>query len=153
MSSTEQKEPWRWDGPRFGRWLRRWRDAEHLSWAEIATSTGLHISTLQGISRGTSQRTDGKSLDPPISTVVRLAQGLGLELDYVVRQAGIDPHNDRWSNFNGMERATLREVLRFHAMLEQAAGLEKNPLVPRLLNEVEASLPSIKKEEEEADAH
>jgi transcriptional regulator with XRE-family HTH domain len=159
MSTTEKKEPWRWDGPRFGNWLRKWRDSEGLGWREISERTGLHESTLQGLARGTQGPRGGrnaaaidKSLDPPISTVARVAQGLGLELTYVIRQAGIDPHNDRWTNFNTLERSTLHEVLRFHLLLEQQAGLTPNPVVPRLLAELEASLPT-PAEKEEANAY
>lgn len=132
-----------WDGPRFGRWLRRWKESEGLDWPTLSARTGLHTSTLHGLARGTQARSRGgdaaKSIDPAISSVVRLAEGLGLELAYVVRQAGIDPHNDRWANFNQHERYALVDALRAQIKIEHTAHLMTDPLLLQLLGELQAA--------------
>lgn len=138
----------RWDGPRFGRWLRRWKDSEKLEWPTIAERSGLHVGTLQALARGTQGARGNKphnpdrSIDPSISTVARLAEGLGLELAYVVRQAGIDPHNDRWSNFNQHEQHALVDALRAQLKIENAIHLKTDPLLLQLLEQLEAALPT-----------
>lgn len=141
---TESTTPPTWDGPRFARWLRRWKDAEELEWEELAAKSGLSTSSWQQAARGTvlgrGSDTSPRSTDPSINTVVRMAHGLGLELTYVVRQAGVDVHHDRWSPFNRIEREQLHQMLVAQCKLEHVMGVQTHPTMLRLMHELEATL-------------
>lgn len=120
------------DGPRFSRWLRRWKEAEGLDWTQIAQRSGIHISTLHQLARGAPQgnarRLGQTTIDPRITSVARLARGLGLEFAYVASKAGLTSprEGDRWAAFNAAERRAL------------AAALTPNtdPAVEQLLGEL-----------------
>lgn len=98
----------RFDAPGFAAWLRRYRDAEHLEWKQIAVRSGIHYSTLMNVARGANQRI-GARTDPSATTLARLAHGLGLDFNYVAFKAGLLPGGDvsRFAAFSTRERETL----------------------------------------------
>jgi transcriptional regulator with XRE-family HTH domain len=104
------------DSQKFGAWLRRWRQAEGLEWSEIAERSGLNRGTLQTLARGTpnkAARERGQiDLNPGVVTLARLADGLGLELGYVLSKGGLTVgSDDRWDHFSKAERALIRQHL------------------------------------------
>lgn len=112
------------DGPAFARWLKRWKEAEGLSWSDVAERSGIAIGTIQLLARGTPSkqaRDRGQTgLNPGIATIARLAHGLGLDFGFVASKAGLlGGGADRWENFNRAERALLARLLRFGIPLAQ----------------------------------
>jgi transcriptional regulator with XRE-family HTH domain len=105
------------NGPSFAAWLRRWKDAEGLAWADIAERGGLSMSTLAGIAAGdppaAARRRGQTEINPGVNALARIAYALGLELSYVLAKGGLTPrYGDRWANFTREERAALLYVLR-----------------------------------------
>jgi transcriptional regulator with XRE-family HTH domain len=99
-----------WSSTAFASWLRRWKDAERLEWGEIAERSGLHVSTVMGLARGTTKSVVKR--DPPIGTLARLAHGLGLDLAYILAKGGlIVGAEDRWDHFNRSERTLIHHAL------------------------------------------
>lgn len=131
-----------WDGPRFGKWLQKWRRSEGLEWGQISERSGLAKGTLQMLARGTPSTVDRsrgqKGINPGINTVARLAHGLGLDLNYVVSKAGIRIAADRWDNFNMRERAIFERALRDYV----GQGVDGDAAVLRLLDELSATVES-----------
>jgi transcriptional regulator with XRE-family HTH domain len=138
------------DGPRFARWLRRWKEAESLEWGQIAERSGLNASTVLNLANGAPQagaRRRGQTvIDPRVSTLARLAQGLGLELAYVLERAGLDPeHGGRWSNFTAEERFALARAI--------GKSEEHSPAMRRLARELSASLNTTSEDTKEHQTH
>lgn len=105
------------DGPAFAKWLRRWRDHEKLAWGEIASRSGIHTSTLNGLARGIPQKSARErgqtEMNPGITTLARLAHGLDLDLAYVIGKGGLAAGaSDRWDAFSDIERTLLATALR-----------------------------------------
>jgi transcriptional regulator with XRE-family HTH domain len=125
-----------WDGPRFGKWLRRWKEAENLEWGEIAAKSGVSPSMLHTLARGTpgtvARNAGQQGMNPTINTIARLAAGLGLDLAYVVSKSGIPTDTNRWGNFNRRERAIFERALRAYSVIEGDGSVE----IPKLLNEL-----------------
>lgn len=112
-----KEPPPTFDAERFAKWLRRWKAAENLEWAEIAERSGLHVSTLHQLARGTPQRHRAvrgqREVNPGIVTIARLAHGLGLEFGYVASKGGLFGGGaDRWEHFSRLERALVDSALR-----------------------------------------
>jgi transcriptional regulator with XRE-family HTH domain len=124
-----------WDGPAFASWLRRWKEAEGLEWGQIADRSGLNVTTVQQIGRG-QVRVPGNNpgqTNPGISTLARLARGLGLDLAYVLAKGGlVVGGEDRWDHFNDTERALLRRALLAVLLSEDARSPERNQLLDEL---------------------
>lgn len=103
------------DGPKFAAWLHRWKDAHNLQWEAVAAKAGVHYSTVQQLARGVPQahaRGRGQTqINPSINTLAALAQGLELDLDYVLEQGGLGSPGSRWRGFHERERQALLLVL------------------------------------------
>jgi transcriptional regulator with XRE-family HTH domain len=142
-----------YDAERFGSWLKRWRASEGLDWGDISERSGLHTSTLHQLARGTVQAkrgsTGGNAIDPKITTLARLAHGLGLDFSYVVSKSGLISDGDRWGNFSAKERRELYRALR----LAQRVLGEDSAELHRMLGELEPSTtPQSGAREDDADA-
>jgi transcriptional regulator with XRE-family HTH domain len=111
-----QATPPTFNGPAFAKWLRRWKESENLGWGDIAERSGLHESTLNLLARGKPQKAAQNrgqtEINPGITTIARLAYGLGLEFGYVASKAGIQGGGgDRWEHFGTAERDLLTKAL------------------------------------------
>lgn len=91
-----------WDAVKFSAWLRRFKDAEGFGWQDVAEQGPLHVSSVMKFARGEEGH------NPTVSSVVLLANGLGLHLDYVLAKAGVLPSHGRWSSFTKQEKMLLR---------------------------------------------
>lgn len=127
------------DGPAFARWLRRWKEAEGLGWRDIAERSGIAIGTIQLLARGKPPKialARGQTeISPGINTLARLADGLGLDLSYVLSKGGIAPGgHDRWDGFSNSERTLLHSALRSPTFDVGVGGWEqdRNELVQQL---------------------
>jgi transcriptional regulator with XRE-family HTH domain len=71
----------------FGRWVRRYRISHGWSQKDVTDRGDMAEGIMFYLERG-----GGRNLDMrPISTFVRLARGLELDLGYVLERAGYDP--------------------------------------------------------------
>lgn len=136
MTGEALAPPPSFNAPAFASWFRRWKEAEGLEWPEIARRTGLARGTLQLLARGVPPKAalerGQTDLNPGITTLARLAQGLGLDLAYVLGKGGIHPGDaDRWDAFSNAERALLRRALLAYG-LDRDAVAERNPLLQQL---------------------
>lgn len=134
------------DGPRFARWLRRWREAEGLEIKDIAARGDLSASTVQLFASGeppSAGRKRGQTaIDPRVNSLSRLAKGLDLELSYVLTKAGLlDDHQGRWRNFTGEERAAIARAL--NLAMSQAHYFTSTPVAQLLAAELSEQVSSI----------
>lgn len=94
----------------FGRWLNRYREAEGLQIPQIARPAGLSDSTVQALVLGRSpsgRHGSSRGYDPSITTLVRLARGLDLDLGYVLARAGVETTGARTTVFSTREQALI----------------------------------------------
>lgn len=79
---------------RFGNWLRRVRESKKMTVTEVARKGGIGRSTYEGFeranrrSRGTTGTGVASIENTPAGQFVALAEGLDLELGYVLHKAG-----------------------------------------------------------------
>lgn len=142
-----KETPPTFNGPAFAKWLRRWKESENLGWNDIAQRSGLHESTLNLLARGVPQKSAQSrgqtEINPGITTIARLAHGLGLEFGYVASKAGIQGGGaDRWEHFGSAERALLTKALLGYAADDGAEQAARDRLLhqldPHLTEEVTA---------------
>src|SRR4051794_26294925 len=102
------------DGPRFAVWLRRWCEAEGLTFTEVARRSGLSRGMVTQLARGTQRAglhgRNGARIDPAASTLAKLAHGLGMDFVYVASKAGLDRDHSRWASFSRHEREILLQA-------------------------------------------
>lgn len=137
----------------FAAWLQRWRDAEGFRWTELAERSGLSYSTVMAMSQGrTTSRASRQAAkanglpetpSPSAETVARLADGLGLDVGYVMEKAGLGNRSDRWRFFNTAEREFLARILSNVAALRAETGDPLPDPMLKLLRELQESLPKI----------
>lgn len=103
------------DAERFGARLRRQMAADGVTILALSEAAGLSYGTVQQLGKGVptnSERTrKGQTgLSPSITSIARLAHGLGLDFCWVASWGGIEP-GSRWQNFTQAERRKLAALL------------------------------------------
>lgn len=118
-----------WDHARFARWLKRYKQAEGLTWTDLARESGLHPTTWHKLAREDGPRRE-VAVDPSISTLVAVSKGLGLDIAYVLSQASAVEDGVRWHSLTRAERRWLMDAL----------ATKEGAMSTRLLEELEQSM-------------
>lgn len=128
------------DGRAFANWLKRWKQGERLEWAALARDSGVAVGTLQLLARGIPVKSalerGQTEMNPGITTVARVAYGLGLDFSYVASKGGLNPGGDRWMNFTKDERKLLAGLLRDSPQSMNGSALVRE----RMLADIEKTL-------------
>lgn len=136
---SKQDQPQVFDGPAFAKWLRKWMEAENLEVGDVASASGLSRGMITTLRRGMPtaaelSRGQANKITPALESLVGLAQGLDLDLSYLLSKAGLTSVGERWANFTPREREALAKAL-YAEQLDQHPlflGEREDMQIPRL---------------------